>query len=69
MKTFFTPNLQIEGRKARGVTSFVFLCAALVGLLFSRRLSLLLLVAGLFSFYEALRGWCVLRACGIKTGV
>jgi uncharacterized membrane protein len=23
--------------------------------------------SGIFALYEALRGWCVLRACGIKT--
>jgi hypothetical protein len=26
-----------------------------------------LVAAGGFAFYEAVRGWCVMRACGIKT--
>jgi len=26
-----------------------------------------LLVAGAFALYEAARGWCLMRACGIKT--
>jgi hypothetical protein len=24
-------------------------------------------IAGAFGIYEAVRGWCFLRACGIKT--
>jgi hypothetical protein len=27
----------------------------------------LLAAAGVFSLFEAFRGWCVMRACGIKT--
>ena len=30
-------------------------------------LGVVLLVMGLFVAFEAARGWCVLRACGIKT--
>jgi hypothetical protein len=26
-----------------------------------------LFVFAAFAFYEALRGWCVMRACGVKT--
>jgi hypothetical protein len=32
-----------------------------------RRLAALLAVLGVFCLYEATRGWCLLRACGIKT--
>jgi hypothetical protein len=69
IKRFLAPNLQTEGRSARKVTALVFLVAAVVSVSFSRRLSLLLLAAALFTFFEAMRGWCVLRACGIKTKV
>jgi uncharacterized membrane protein YedE/YeeE len=27
----------------------------------------LLMLAGLFALFEAVRGWCIVRACGIKT--
>jgi hypothetical protein len=27
----------------------------------------ILIAAGIFSFFEAARGWCIVRACGIKT--
>ena len=26
-----------------------------------------LILGGVFAFYEAARGWCLMRACGIKT--
>jgi hypothetical protein len=69
IKRLLAPNLQSEGRSARKVTALAFLVAAIVSVSFSRRLSLLLFVAALFTFFEAMRGWCVLRACGIKTKV
>jgi hypothetical protein len=28
---------------------------------------LIFVVAGLFAIFEAVRGWCFLRACGIRT--
>jgi hypothetical protein len=67
--SFFTPNIQREGRVVRGITGFIFCAAAVFALRLSRRLSLLLFVSALLTFYEALRGWCVLRACGIRTKV
>jgi len=68
IKKFLAPNLQREGRSARKVTALVFSVAAVVSFSFSRRLSVLLLGAALFTLFEAMRGWCVLRACGIKVG-
>jgi hypothetical protein len=67
MKKFFTPNLENRGRVARGVTGAILLAAALVSIPLGRRWSLLLVASALFTFYEASRGWCVLRACGIRT--
>ena len=67
MKQFFAPNIQTEGRVARVITALFLGLGALVCVTRWRRLSLLLFAAGLFTVYEALRGWCVLRACGIKT--
>jgi hypothetical protein len=34
-----------------------------------RWLGLVFVAAGLFAIYEALRGWCLARACGIKTKI
>jgi hypothetical protein len=47
--------------------AIVFLVTALLILPLSLPLSLLLLLSGLFVLFEAIRGWCVLRACGIRT--
>ena len=69
MKKPFAPNLESEGRWARGITALILGGAALVVLPFARRLSVLLGVGALFVLFEAARGWCVLRACGIKTKV
>lgn len=30
-------------------------------------LSVVLIISGGFMLFEAVRGWCVMRACGIKT--
>jgi len=69
MKEFFAPNLQIEGRVARGMIALIFCTGAVITRRLSRRLSLLLFLSALFTLYEVSRGWCVVRACGIRTKV
>ena len=69
VRNFLVPNLQTQGRVARGAIALVLGIAALFCIRTSRTLGLLLLVSSLFSFYEAARGWCVLRACGIRTKI
>ena len=32
-------------------------------------LGLVLVAAGLFAIFESIRGWCLVRACGIKTKI
>jgi hypothetical protein len=61
------PNINKTGRIARGGISVVFLLAAAVLVPYSAPLALVFLLVGLFTLYEALRGWCAVRACGIKT--
>ena len=68
-RNFLAPNLQAQGRVARGLIALVLMITALFFVRISRTLGLVLLVSSLFSFYEASRGWCVLRACGIRTKV
>ena len=69
MKRYFVPNLQAKGRIVRGFVSLIFLLAAVSTFPLSAPLSLLLLASGLFALFEALRGWCVLRACGLRTKI
>jgi hypothetical protein len=69
MKTLFVPNLQSEGRWARGAVAVVLAGLAFVAIPLSRRLSFILFLGVIFTVFEAVRGWCVLRACGIRTHV
>lgn len=69
MNQFFRPNLKRNGRIARGVTGTVCLIAGIILVDFVLWLGLVFVVAGLFAIYEALSGWCVARACGIKTKI
>ena len=67
MKKFFSPNIDARGRLARGITAMLLLLAAIILIPHMRRMALVLALAGMFVLFEAWRGWCALRACGIKT--
>ncbi len=67
MKRFFSPNIGKPGRLLRGLTALLLLVGAGFGFRLSIWLGFGLGVSGGFVLFEALRGWCVLRACGIKT--
>ena len=69
MSRFFRPNITRNGRIVRGVIGTVCLIAGIITVDFTLRFGLVLVIAGLFSIFEAMRGWCVARACGIKTKV
>jgi Inner membrane protein YgaP-like, transmembrane domain len=64
---FFKPNISRHGRLARGVIGALCLVAGIVVAGDYSLWGLILVVAGLFAQFEAIRGWCVVRACGIKT--
>lgn len=67
MKPFFARNISNTGRLVRGLAALALLLGAGLGFLVSVWLGAGLAVGGLFVLFEALRGWCVLRACGLKT--
>jgi apolipoprotein N-acyltransferase len=67
MKRFFSRNIEREGRVSRAWTALFLFVAAGVAFCFSVWAGAILGVAALFTLIEAWRGWCVLRACGIKT--
>ena len=69
MSNFFRPNLKRTGRLARGVTGTLCLVAGIVIAGDISLWGLILVGTGLFAIYEALSGWCVARACGIKTKI
>jgi DUF2892 family protein len=67
MKSYFARNIETKGRVVRGLAALVLLLTAIVSFQLSIFLGVILLVSGLFVLFEALRGWCALRACGVKT--
>ncbi len=69
MSRFFQPNIKRQGRIARGVIGALCLIAGIILVDFKLWLGLIFVVAGLFAIYEALSGWCLARACGLKTKI
>ena len=67
MSRFFQPNLNHRGRMARGVIGALCLIAGIVLVDYQLWLGLVFVAAGLFAMFESLRGWCLVRACGLKT--
>ena len=67
MKPLFAPNIGSQGRLLRGLGALVLFVGAWFAFDVSTWLGIVLLVCGGFALFEALRGWCGLRACGIKT--
>ena len=61
------PNIDTQGRKARGGFGILFLLLAGCLLPVNGTLALVFLLVGLFGLFEAWKGWCAVRACGIKT--
>jgi Protein of unknown function (DUF2892) len=67
MRKFFSQNIDRRGRIVRAIWGVALIIA---GLLISgghQWLCVALIAAGGFALYEAVRGWCLMRACGIKT--
>ncbi len=69
MSRFFKRNIKRQGRIARGVIGSICLIAGIIAVDYILWLGLIFVVAGLFAIYEALRGWCLARACGFKTKI
>ncbi len=67
MKRFFVRNIEAKGRLVRGLIGLVLLVGAAIAVKASLWVAGLLAAAGVFAIFEALRGWCLARACGIKT--
>lgn len=69
------PNIDRRGRIARATTGVLCIVFGLAlwlihwpeTLTYRWIISLVAITAGAFQLYEAKRGWCVARACGLKT--
>lgn len=70
MARFFDRNISFQGRMARGITGAILLIAGIISAdFFALWVTLPLVAIGLFCIFEAVRGWCFLRACGLRTKV
>jgi hypothetical protein len=67
MKPFFARNIGNQGRLVRGLGALGLFIGAWFAFGVATWLGIVLLAFGGFALFEALRGWCGLRACGIKT--
>ena len=67
MGQFFARNIDRTGRIVRAAGGVALIIAGLLLWERSRWLCFVLVAAGAFMLYEAARGWCLMRACGIKT--
>jgi Inner membrane protein YgaP-like, transmembrane domain len=66
---FFRPNISHRGRIARGVVGTLCLIGGIITVDYNFWLGIVLVAAGLFAIFESIRGWCLVRACGIKTKI
>ncbi len=67
MKKFFTPNIDSRGRLIRGGLGSALVIGGVVLCGFNIWAAIALIISGGFCLFEAVRGWCVMRACGVKT--
>jgi len=65
---FWKPNIARFGRALRAVAGALLLLGGIaLGLWVLWWLGVIVALAGVFALFEAARGWCFLRACGLKT--
>ncbi len=67
MKRFLTPNITRAGRILRAAIAIMLLIGGIIAVRELAWLGVVLFVCSAFVFFEAARGWCLVRACGIKT--
>ena len=63
----FQPNITTTGRVVRGAIAIALAAGAILANEVHWAVRGSLILAAAFVAFEALRGWCALRACGIKT--
>jgi hypothetical protein len=67
VKNFFRPNLQSRGRWIRGLTGAGCVAGGVWFWSEHQVLAFALFLIGGFCLFQASRGWCLARACGVKT--
>ncbi len=66
-RSLLAPNIGTKGRLVRGGVGIILIAGAVAAGYAHWALCAGLAVGGLFMLFEALRGWCALRACRIRT--
>jgi hypothetical protein len=69
------PNIDRKGRVARAISGVLCIAVGVVlwwitwpeSTTYRWIVSILAIAIGVFQLFEAKRGWCVARACGLKT--
>jgi hypothetical protein len=69
MARLFARNITNAGRALRGAMGVLLLLGGLYALMHLVWLGVVILLCAAFVLFEAIRGWCVVRACGIKTRI
>jgi len=67
MSSFWKRNLDFRGRLVRGVLGGISLIVGIILADYTLWLCLVLVGFGLLGIFQAVRGWCLARACGIRT--
>jgi len=67
MKKFFAANIDGRGRMIRGLLGAALVIGGVVLCNYNLVAAIALIVSGGFCLFEAVRGWCVMRACGVRT--
>lgn len=67
MKKFFAANIDGRGRLIRGVLGALLVVAGFIVCRYQIIAAVALIISGGFCLFEAVRGWCVMRACGVRT--
>ncbi|MEI7820289.1 MAG: hypothetical protein WCK55_05165 [Verrucomicrobiota bacterium] len=66
--SFWRPNIDTRGRIIRGIMTVILAAAAFFALRKGIEwLAVILAISALVGLIETVRGWCLLRACKIKT--
>ena len=65
--SFLRPNIDTTGRILRALGALALGLGAFFVWPHSRGIGLALAASSAFVAFEAARGWCVARACGVKT--
>jgi hypothetical protein len=63
----FRPNLETKGRLVRAAGALLLAIGATFTWPHSTAAGVALAISSAFVAFEAARGWCIARACGVKT--